>query len=219
MRWTAVSMCQPHPAAANIAVTGGENPPNERLDDRLRRHRRVQIDRDIERFGALQDRPEELVVQIAAARVAVDERALEALLPDPALQFFGRLFGRRDRQGGKAGEARRMFLHRFGEEIVGFARDRDLLRRFRLLDPGRIQREHLHVDAGGVHVRDALVADILKLLENLRAAGAPIAEPLGEFLAGPAINPGLTKCSSRVMVRISLPHAICRFLISRISCD
>ena len=143
----------------------------------------MEIDRDIERFGALQDRPEELVVQIAAARVPIDERAFEALLPNPALQFFGRLVWCRDRQGGKAGEALRIFLHRLGEEIVGLPGNRDLLRRVRLLDPWRVEREHLHVDAGGIHVGDALVADILKLIVNPGAARTRIAEPLGELLA------------------------------------
>ena len=47
----------------------------------------MEIDRDFERFGALQDRPKELVVQIAAACVAIDECALEALLADPAIQI------------------------------------------------------------------------------------------------------------------------------------
>ncbi len=58
-------------------------------------------------------------------------------------------------------------------ELAGY---RDLLRRVGLLDPGGIQREHLHVDTGGVHLSDAPVADILKLCENPRTAGAPIAE-------------------------------------------
>ncbi len=44
------------------------------------------------------------------------------------------------------------------------------LRRFSLLHAWRIEREHLHVDAGRVHLRDALVADILKLLAKLRSA-------------------------------------------------
>jgi hypothetical protein len=57
----------------------------------------MKIDRDIEGFGALQDRPEEFVIQIAAARMAIDERALEALLPDPAIEFIGRLLRSCDR--------------------------------------------------------------------------------------------------------------------------
>ena len=143
----------------------------------------MQIDRDVERFGTLQDRPEELVVQIAAARVAVDQRALEALLPDPAIQLFGRLVRRRGRQGRKGGEPRRIFLHRLCEEIVRFDGDRYLLRRFGLLDPGRIEREHLHVDAGRIHLGDALVADILELLVNPCAAGSSVADLFDEILA------------------------------------
>jgi hypothetical protein len=140
----------------------------------------MEIDRDIERFGTLQDRPEELIVQIAGPRVAIDERALEALLPDPAIQFIGRLLGGRSRQAGKACKTFWIFLHRVGEEIVRLAGDRNLLRHVGLLDPGRIQREHLHIDPGGVHLSDAPVADILKLLENLRSAGAPISESFKE---------------------------------------
>jgi hypothetical protein len=46
---------------------------------------------------ALQDRPEEFVVEIAAARMAIDEGSLETLLANPALQLVGRLVGCRDR--------------------------------------------------------------------------------------------------------------------------
>ena len=49
------------------------------VDDALRRRRRMQIDRRIELLGAFQDRPEELVVEIAAAVMAVDDRADEFL--------------------------------------------------------------------------------------------------------------------------------------------
>jgi hypothetical protein len=45
----------------------------------------MEIDWDIEGFGALYDWPEELVIRIAAARMAVNERTLEALLPNPAI--------------------------------------------------------------------------------------------------------------------------------------
>ncbi len=57
----------------------------------------MQIDRDIERFGALEDRPEEFVVKIAAANMTVDHRALEALMTHPALQFVRGLFRCRGR--------------------------------------------------------------------------------------------------------------------------
>ena len=77
----------------------------------------MQIDRYVERFGAFKDRPIKLVVEIAAAIVAVDDRALEAELTNAAFQFRGGLVGRRGRQRGKPGETRWMPLHRVAEEI------------------------------------------------------------------------------------------------------
>lgn len=70
-----------------------------------------------------------------------------------------------------------------GEKIIGLARDRDLLRHVGLLNAGRIQRQHLHVDAAGIHLRNALVSDLLKPLMDLGAARPRIAEPLGELFA------------------------------------
>jgi hypothetical protein len=61
-----------------------------------------------------------------------------------------------------------------------------LLRYVCLLDPGSIQREHLHVDTSGVHISHAPAADILKLLENLLTAGAPTAELFNETPARPS---------------------------------
>src|SRR5690606_38019786 len=50
----------------------------ERLDHRLRRRLRMDVDGDVERFGGLEDRPESLVVEILALRVRVDDRALHS---------------------------------------------------------------------------------------------------------------------------------------------
>src|ERR1700758_4946789 len=145
----------------------------------------MEIDWDIEGFGALHDWPEELVIQIAAARMAVDERTLEALLPNPAIEFIGRLLRGRDWQGGKPCKPLWILLHDIGEEIVRLASDRDLLRHVGLFDPGRIQREHLYVDAGGIHLSDARVADFLKLLQNPQAGGPSVANPFNETPARP----------------------------------
>src|SRR6476646_7134612 len=60
------------------AAHGRRKAAVKRVDDRLRWNRRMQIDRDIECLGALEDRREKLVVQIAAEGVAIDERAFEA---------------------------------------------------------------------------------------------------------------------------------------------
>ena len=60
-----------------MKVTRGEKSVVRGVDDRLRRLGGMNIDGDMERFGALQNRPEELVVQIAAAVVAVDQAPLK----------------------------------------------------------------------------------------------------------------------------------------------
>src|SRR5262249_49086194 len=65
------------------------------------------------------------------------------------------------------------------------AGNRDLLCHIGLLDPGRSQRKHLHVNAGGVHLSQTPVADILKLLKNLRTAGPRIAVSLNKTLTRP----------------------------------
>ena len=95
-----------------------------------------------------------------------------------------------------------MFLDRLGEEIVRFAGHRDLVGRVRLLHARRIERQHLHVEAGGIHFRDALVAHLQKPVVNPHAVRTACPQPLHELLAGPETNPGLTKCSSRAMVRM-----------------
>ena len=104
--------------------------------------------------------------------MAIDERTLKALLPDPAIEFIGRLLGSRDRQGSKRCEPLWILVHGVDEEIVRFAGDRDLLRHVGLFDAWRIEREYLHVDAGSVHLGDTPVADVLELRQDFRAAGA-----------------------------------------------
>src|SRR5262249_35788290 len=174
----------PAPACARKHRGYGWRKPTERsLDDCLRRHGWMQIDRDAERFGALQNRREELVIQIATARVAVDQSTFEALLPDSAVELLGRFVRRGDGQCCKGGEPRRIFLHRLCEKIVRFDSDRYLIRRFGLLDAGRIERKHLHVDAGRIHAGDALFADILELLVNPYAVRPSVAELFGEIFA------------------------------------
>src|SRR5262249_36786476 len=44
---------------------------------------------------------------------------------------------------------------------------------------------HLHVDAGGIHGGDALVADLLQVFENFLAARPSVAQLCGERLARP----------------------------------
>ncbi len=157
----------PAPARAGEHLGDERREAAERgVDHRLWRPRRVQVDRDAELFRAFQDRPVEFVVEIAAAVVAVDDRAGKFLLADAPLQFLRRLVGRRRRQRGEAADAGRMPLHAVGEVVVGVARHRDRIGGFHLLDAGRGERDHLHVDAGSVHQRDAPGADVAEFADE-----------------------------------------------------
>jgi hypothetical protein len=103
----------------------------------------MKADGDAERLGTFENGPEEFVIEIAAAMVAVDGGAFEVLLVDGSLQFrrgFGRIG---DGEGGEAGEAAGVAGHGGGLGGIG------------LFGAGRGERKDLHVDPGGVHFGDA----------------------------------------------------------------
>src|SRR6185312_11366703 len=54
------------------------------------RHRRMEIDRHAQRFSRREDRPEFLLVEKGALRVAMDHRAAEAEFLDATLEFAHR---------------------------------------------------------------------------------------------------------------------------------
>src|SRR5271168_5075138 len=57
------------------------------VDDGFRRWRRMKVDRQLQRFRPRQHRPEEAVVEITGAVMAVDGNALEAMLADHTLEL------------------------------------------------------------------------------------------------------------------------------------
>ncbi len=152
------------------------------IEHRLRRLGRVDMDRRIEFFGAFQDRPEEFVVEIAAAHMAADDRADKAAAADAALQLRRGLVRDHRRQRGKAGEALGIFLHRRRERVIAFARQRHCLGSVELFGTGRGERQHLHVDAGGIHRRDPFVADVAQRLDELGAAALEFERGVFEVL-------------------------------------
>jgi hypothetical protein len=97
----------------------------------------VEVERDLQRLGPRQDRPEEPVVQVATAGVAVDQGSLEAVHADRTLQL-----------------------------VVGLAGERYRLDRVELPHPWGGQGQDLDVDDGGVHVRDPALADVAQLLDE-----------------------------------------------------
>src|ERR1700734_1411999 len=107
------------------------------VDDGFRRWRRMEIDRQLEPLCPRQHRPEETVVEIAAAMVAVDDDPFEPMLADHALEL--RESGRRiaDRQRRQAEEPRRMAADRFRERGGRLAREGLCLLDLQLFDARR----------------------------------------------------------------------------------
>ena len=135
------------------------------------RQRRMEIDRDVERFGAGIDRPELRPIEEFAVGEAVHHRALEAVLLDAALELVGGGVRHRGRQRGERRKPLRVLFHLRGEAVVDAPRQRNGGVGRQLLRRRRAKRQHLHVDAGGIHLG--------------KADGVEVIEPL-LLLAGPA---------------------------------
>src|SRR6516162_10632673 len=92
---------------------GRENFGHHRLESAVTRifHRlwwalRVQIDGHVELFGHLETRPEELLVQVAAAYMPMDHGTEKAVVGHHAFELGRRCLGVRHRQRGKPSESR-----------------------------------------------------------------------------------------------------------------
>src|SRR5580704_9276634 len=131
----------------------------------------MQIDRHAELFRGFEDRPKELIIEIASAMVAVNHGAGEFLLAHAPLELSGGLLRLTGRQYGKAADALWIFLDRGGEEIVGVADDGRRVGLVELLDARRGERHDLHVDARRVHGGDALVAEVAQFGDEFLGAG------------------------------------------------
>ena len=132
----------------------------------------MEIYRDIERFGTLENRPEEFVIEITTLNMAIEERSLETVIPVGSLQFGGSGIGVCGRQRGKSGETSRMTPQGIGKEIVRFAGERQGLSNVELLCAGRSKRQYLHVDVSGVHFGDPLVSQLAELFQEFRRGAA-----------------------------------------------
>ena len=128
----------------------------------------MEIYRDIERLGALENRPKEFVIEITTLDMAIEERTLETVIPVRSLQFGGSGIGVCSRQRGKSGEACWMTQHGIGKEIVRFAGKRRRLSSVELLCAWRSERQYLHVYVRGIHFGDPLVSQFAELLQEFR---------------------------------------------------
>ncbi len=120
----------------------------------------MRVDRRLECLRGLEDRPEELVVEEAVERAAVDERSLEAELPDGP----GQLVGRRVRVGGRqrreGGEAVRMGRDGLGHPVVERLRHGNGSLGAAVLQAGLHRGQDLHVDPLCVHLGDPALAQV-----------------------------------------------------------
>ena len=89
-------------------------------------------------------------------------RALEAEPGYGAFELVGRRLRIGGRQHRKTGEPVGMGAYRLREPIVGAARQPHGEFRVEPLHRRRAMRQHLHVDAGGVHLGDPALADVVE---------------------------------------------------------
>ena len=140
------------------------------FEHRQRRDRigRVNVDDGAERVGAFPDRIEHRIVEITAARMAVDHRAAKFKIAHAMLEFVGGALRILYRNVGKTRVAVRLFLNLGGEKIIGFAR---LARRGCRISFGLHARpggrQHHASDAAFVHFLEAAVAEIAESVEEI----------------------------------------------------
>jgi hypothetical protein len=115
--------------------------------------------------------------------MAADHRSGEGLIAKAVFELLGRLIRCRNRQRGEAGQSCRSPGDRFGQRVIGVARQRHRLGGFQLLDTRRGQRDHLHVDAGGIHLGDPAFADVAQVAHQPLGAAAHLARLLLEVAA------------------------------------
>ena len=210
MTWTAVSMCQPQPGPENIQLTCGAKPPNDASITGLRRHRRMQIDRDVERLGAFQDRPVEFVVEVAAAIMAVDDRALEARWrtrrSSSSAAFSGAAVGSAAKPANRVGcfftaSARKSLASR-ATAIASAASNCSV--------PGYCSDSTcISMPAASISAKRLSPTSASRPKKSASRPPDFSARSLNSR-PGPAKNPGLAKCSSSVMVRISVLSCMLR---------
>ena len=141
------------------------------IHHRGQRNRWMQVDRNVERLRALEDRPEPFVVEKDSIGEAVNHRPLEAELGG-ALEFVRRRLGIAGRQRREGCKPRRVRGDDGVEAVIDAARDIDRFGAGELLRRGRAMGQDLHVDPRLVHFLEAHVAEIVEAFEHFRIAHA-----------------------------------------------
>ena len=132
------------------------------------RNGRMEVERDVEGLCPLKNGPEAPVVQENAVGEAVDHRALKAEGGHGPIELGGGGFGIGRWQRGEGGEAVGVERDGLGQAVVGAASHPDGGLGVKPLDRWCAVREDLDVDAGGVHVLEPRLSDVIELVEHLR---------------------------------------------------
>ncbi len=159
---------QPHRVHPHFVTEAGERAGEAaefvRVHPFGRRAGRMDVERGVEMLQRLQDRREGRLVEIVAARMGIQHRAVEAEPGHAALDLRDRALHVLRREGGEAGEpvgifpaGRRQPVVRQRGEFAAFARVQHLHAR-------RRQQQKLAVDPELVHALDPALADIAELL-------------------------------------------------------
>ena len=120
----------------------------------------MEVDRQVERLGARQDRLERRVIQEAPVGGAVHQRAVKAEILDRALQFVRRCIGGEHRQVRKAAVAVRVARAGLGQCVIVGARQVDARLARHQVGARASDRQHLHGDPALVHVVKARAAEV-----------------------------------------------------------
>ncbi len=129
----------------------------------------------VEFGGRCPERFETWIVELLAADIGADHRAVQAELCHGAAQFFRGFFRRLHRQRGDAGKAVRMLFHQPRDLVVLDRRRGNADRGLLVIQPGlRRHRQHMHVHLGRIHVGEAA-------LDIVAAAGKRLVRHAGDF--------------------------------------
>ena len=111
------------------------------------------------------------MVEMALARAATEQRALEAELSDGAFQLAGSGLGIGSGQSGEALKAVGAACARLGNEIIHATSRLNCVARRKIVQAGRGEGEHLHVHALLIHQRQTALAQVGQAGPGLAAVG------------------------------------------------
>lgn len=163
----------------------------------------MEVDGNLQRFGAFEDWPKEPVIEVASSVVTIDNCSFESVFADHPLQFVSGLVRRSCGERSKPGKSCWALPDCRTEVLVGLTGKCHSIPWFELLRTRRSEREHLHVNPAS-----SISATLFSPMSQSRSKSFAAAGPKFDACAlsscpGPTRKPGLAKCSSTAIVRIA----------------